>query len=352
MNVLKDFVTSPPEIEPFAFGVVPGRVVHEILTGRMAEVVDLVSDVYLAHRQSLASNPPSSFLTFSDRRRDRIVALPADLRDGWPVAGLKWISSWPENVESGVPRASAVLVLNRRDTGYPFAVLEASIISAVRTAGSAVLAAECLPFNKNAAPKTLRMGFVGCGFIARYILEMFIARQWNFNKLIAFDLVEDRARVFLELARTYAAPELARSHEDVIQQSDIVVFATTSTKPYVTDPGLFRHHPLVLHISLRDLSPNIILSANNIVDDVEHCLSAETSPHLAEQQVGNRTFVSGTIAEAIDGSLGLDPERATIVSPFGMGILDLAIGRFVYREARRLQAIYEIPNFFHDRGQE
>ena len=344
-------MASSDEIEPFAFGVVPGRVVHEILTSRMAEIVDLVGDVYLAHRQSLANNPPSSFLTFSDRHRDRIIALPADLRDGWPVAGLKWISSWPENIEFGVPRASAVLVLNRRDTGYPFAVLEASIISAVRTAGSAVLAAECLlPSGKHAAPRTLRIGFVGCGLIARYIWEMFMARGWTFGKVMAFDLVADRARAFLALARAHTATALARSHEDAIQQSDIVVFATTATKPHVTDPSLFRHRPIVLHISLRDLSPNVILSANNVVDDVDHCLCAETSPHLAEQQVGHRSFVSGTLAEAIGGTLPLSPERPTIVSPFGMGILDLAVGRFVYREARRRRAICEIPDFFHDRG--
>jgi len=335
--------------EHFSFGVVPGQVVYEILTSRMADVVGLVKDAYLAHRHALASNPHSQFLTFADRPRDRIIALAADLRNGTPVAGVKWISSWPENVQSGLPRASAVIVLNRRDTGYPYAILEGSIISAVRTAGSAVLAAECLlERGPESRRRPIRIGFVGCGVIARHILDMCIARQWTFQHIAAFDLDHERAQNFLHRIGDHTATATARSHDELIEQSDMVVFATTAPKPYVTDPAPFRHRPLVLHISLRDLSPEIILGANNVVDDIDHCLRAETSPHLAEQRTGHRKFVNGTIAEAITNELVLDASRPTIVSPFGMGVLDLAVARFVYGEARRRNAVHQIPDFFRN----
>src|SRR2546425_12853668 len=55
--------------------------------------------------------------------------------------------------------------------------------------------------------------------------------------------------------------------------------------------------PVVLHISLRDLAPEILLRSQNMVDDVEHVMKANTAPHLAEQQTGNRSFVTGTLAE-------------------------------------------------------
>ena len=109
-------------------------------------------------------NPPSYFLRFPDRPSSRIIALPASIGGRVGVDGLKWISSFPENVEAGIPRASAVLVLNDHDTGYPFACLEGSIISATRTAAMAVSAAGWLSRDR---PRPTRVGFLGTGLIAQ-----------------------------------------------------------------------------------------------------------------------------------------------------------------------------------------
>ena len=78
------------------------------------------------------------------------------------------------------------------------------------------------------------------------------------------------------------------SAEELIRASDLVVLATVAAEPHVTDPTWFDHHPVVLHVSLRDLAPEILLTATNIVDDVEHCQKAGTSTQLAEQLTGNR----------------------------------------------------------------
>ena len=84
----------------------------------------------------------------------------------------------------------------------------------------------------------------------------------------------------------------------------------------------------MLHLSLRDISVNVILASQNIVDDVEHCLKANTSLHLAETALGNRDFIGGTIVDVLDRKVQLDPGKARIFSPFGLGILDIAVSRF------------------------
>ena len=90
--------------------------------GSEKQIVELVEATYRLHGAGDSVNPPSYFLRFPDRPTSRIIALPASIGGDVRVDGLKWISSFPENVAAGIPRASAVLILNDHDTGYPFAV--------------------------------------------------------------------------------------------------------------------------------------------------------------------------------------------------------------------------------------
>ena len=334
---------SPP---PFA--VISGAQVQQALQGSEKQVVALVEATYRLHGEGDSVNPPSYFLRFPDRPTSRIIALPASIGGQVRVDGLKWISSFPENVAVGIPRASAVLILNDHDTGYPFAVLESSIISATRTAASAALAADWLSRGRG---RPTRVGFIGTGLINRYVHTFLAGTGWSFDEIGLFDLSPDSAAGFHGyLDRSGSAGRITAhgSAEELIEASDLVVFATVAGRPHVHDESWFAHNPLVLHVSLRDLSPEIILASTNIVDDVEHCLKADTSPHLAEQLVGNRDFIAGTLDDVMSGRVTLPADRPVVFSPFGLGVLDLAVGKHVYDEVTRSGELHVIDGFFHD----
>jgi ornithine cyclodeaminase len=331
-------------VPPFA--VVPGGQVQRALHGREKQIVELVEATYLVHGAGDSVNPPSYFLRFPDRPSARIIALPASLGGQTRVDGLKWISSFPDNVRAGVPRASAVLILNDHDTGYPFACLEASIISASRTAASAAAAADWLSRGR---PRPARVGFFGVGLIARYIHAFLAGTGWSFDEIGVHDLSPDSTAGFrghLEQSGTTARITVHDSAEELIRSSDLVVFATVAGQPHVTDPSWFDHHPLVLHVSLRDLAPEVLLDAVNVVDDVEHCLKADTSPHLVEQRTGSRDFLHGTLADVMTGRAPVPPDRTVVFSPFGLGVLDLAVGKFVYDEIVRAGELHVVEDFF------
>jgi N-[(2S)-2-amino-2-carboxyethyl]-L-glutamate dehydrogenase len=333
-------------VPPFA--VVPGAQVQEALRGREKQVVELVEATYRLHGAGDSVNPPSYFLRFPDRPTARIIALPASIGGDVRVDGLKWISSFPENVAAGIPRASAVLILNDHDTGYPFACMEASVISATRTAASAAAAADWLSRGR---PRPTRVGFFGVGLIARYIHTFLAGTGWSFDEVGVFDLSPESAagfRSYLGSTGTAGRVTLHGSPEELIRGSDLVVFATIAGEPHVTDPSWFDHCPLVLHVSLRDLAPEVLLRSVNVVDDVEHCLKANTSPHLVEQLTGNRDFLAGTLAEVMAGQVELPTDRPVVFSPFGLGVLDLAVGKYVYDEVARAGDLHVIDDFFSE----
>jgi N-[(2S)-2-amino-2-carboxyethyl]-L-glutamate dehydrogenase len=341
-SVISDPLTVPP------FAVVSGGQVQRALQGQEKEVVELVEATYRLHGVGDSVNPPSYFLRFPDRGSARIIALPASIGGEVRVDGLKWISSFPDNVAAGIPRASAVLILNDHDTGYPFACLEASIISASRTAASAVLAADWLSRHR---PRPARIGFVGLGLIARYIHTFLVGTGWSFDQVGVHDLSADSAAGFsgyLDQSGTAGQVTIYDSAEALIRSSDLVVFATVAAEPHVRDVSWFQHNPVVLHISLRDLAPEVLLASTNIVDDVEHCLKADTSPHLVEQLTGSRDFLAGTLEDVMAGRVRLSAEKPVIFSPFGLGVLDLAVGKYVYDKLASCGDLHIIDDFFHE----
>ena len=332
----------------FELSIINGKTVSDIIHSRLEECIGVVRDAYLAHAQGKSVNPDSYFLRFPEKPDCRIIALPAYLGDGFDVAGLKWIASYPGNVRRGFPRASAVLVLNRYDTGYPFAILESSIISAARTAASAVLAAHWL---RGQSRRAHALGIVGTGLIARYVYDFLIGTGWEIGEVQLYDVSPAESEKF---RGTTCRPERHRAItivsdiSQLIGACDLIVFTTVAPKPHVTDVSLFAHNPLVLHISLRDLAPGILLASQNVVDDVEHVMKANTSPHLVEQQTGNRDFVTGTLADIMTGRRAVEGGRPIIFSPFGMGILDLAVGKWVYDRAVAAGRDLRLTDFFHE----
>src|SRR5438067_2562493 len=168
----------------FELSIINGKTVFDIIHARRADCIEIVRDAYLAHARGESVNPDSYFLRFPEKPDCRIIALPAYLGNGVGVAGLKWIASFPGNVQRGFPRASAVLVLNSCETGYPFAILESSILSAARTAASAALAAYWLNGRSRRAHS---LGIVGTGFIARYVYDFLVDTGWEIEDVRLYD---------------------------------------------------------------------------------------------------------------------------------------------------------------------
>ena len=336
-------------MKPSDILILRGGEVDALLTGRELEIMEVVGRAYLVHGRGESHLPHSTFLRFPNDEVNRIIALPAFLGEGFGVAGMKWIASFPANVKKGFARASAVLILNNATTGLPEAILESSLISARRTAASAALAARELRRDR-ATPSA---GLIGTGVI-NYETARFLLRALpDLNRFVLYDLDRERAEAFAasltEMLHAVREVEVAVTDDprEVYRDHALISYATTAVKPHVDDLSDCQAGATILHVSLRDLTPEVILAHDNVVDDVDHVLRASTSVHLAEQQVGHRNFIRCTLADLLEGKAPAkrDESQLTIFSPFGLGVLDLAVGQLVRERALETGQGTVVENF-------
>jgi len=311
--------------------ILTGDDVDYILKDQEQVIVDLVAQAYVTHAQGGSALPQSSFLRFPDNQRDRIIALPAYLGGNVACAGIKWIASFPGNIERGLDRASAVMLLNSVETGYPLAMMEGSIISAKRTAASAALAARTLHTHE---PVT-SAGIIGCGLINFEVVQFLRALFPSLTTLVLFDAQTDRTKLFGQRVQTrFDGCEIigVNSINEVFQHTRLISFATTATVPHIADSSLLQAGSTILHVSLRDFAPQVILDVDNVVDDIDHVCRERTSVHLAAEQTGNRSHMRCTLADILErrATARASTTRPLIFSPFGLGILDIALGHYVY----------------------
>jgi N-[(2S)-2-amino-2-carboxyethyl]-L-glutamate dehydrogenase len=318
--------------------------VREVLDADHAEVIAAVRHAYLEHARGETTVPESLFLRFPESARDRVIALPARLGGADPVVGVKWIASFPGNVAAGMERASAVVVLNSPRTGRPLCVLEGSVISARRTAASAALASATLPGTEPVTGASV----IGCGVVNAEIVRFLTVVHPGLREVTVFDLDADRAGAFARrcAAELNLTASVVGHRDEALAAHGLVSLATTAGVPHL-DLRACRPGSLVLHVSLRDVTIDGVLGAVNIVDDRDHVLRAATSVHLAEQHVGHRGFIAATIGELLldGGTHARDPRRVTLFSPFGLGVLDLAVADLVLRGARESGLGVEMPDF-------
>lgn len=342
-----------PGVPPFS--LITADVVTRILDAEVATARQVVERVYVQAANGEIVNPPSLFLRPDAGRPERFIALPAALAGPSPAVGIKWIGSFPGNVDRGLPRASAVIVLNDPETGFPVACLEGAAISATRTALSAVVGAEALAGRRESG----RLAVIGAGVISLRTIEMLLASGWSLRQLAVFDLRVEKAARFIQAAgragARFAAEEpgagatgrVVRTAGEAVAGADLVLIATTATTPWLDDPALTQPGVTVLHLSLRDITPDTMAGCAHVVDDPTHAAREGTSLELAIREAGLAAEAVRPIGALLSGAApARDPGRSAIYSPFGLGSLDVALAHFVLERARAEGLLIEVPGFF------
>lgn len=271
---------------------------------------------------------------------NRIIAMPAFVGGTVQAAGLKWIASFPDNTLSGLPRAHSVLLLNKSDTGVPYAILNSPLPSVARTvAVSAVMLRHYL----QARPATgrLRVGIIGFGPVGQHHYDMC---GKLFGEFIDEVLIYDIRGAKLETpviekadAGYRGRTRLAESWEELYNNCNVIITCTVSDHRYIDQPPLAGS--LLLHVSLRDYKAAALEHVKAIVvDDWDEVCRENTDIELLHLERGLTKDATCSLADIVcrDALGKLAADESVLFCPMGMAVFDIATAAYWVQKAQSL----------------
>ena len=289
----------------------------------MPDVIRVVEDAFTALGQNKVSMPPKSYLVVE---HGDFRAMPAAIAG---AAGIKWINVHPENVVKGLPSIMAILIYNDPETGYPLAIMDATQITAYRTAAASAIASKYL------ARKNSRiLGIVGAGHQA---YPHIMAHLELFD--LALIKVHDCSKTAVDrLINSLPDCKLAACSIDETVASDIVCTLTPSKLPILNEewikPGTHINAVGADAKGKEELEPSILKKAMVIVDDLRQASTAGEINVPVSNGIYKVGQIHATLSEIILGEkVGrTDDKTITIFDSTGIAIEDIATAKLVYEK--------------------
>jgi ornithine cyclodeaminase/alanine dehydrogenase-like protein (mu-crystallin family) len=304
----------------------------------MAAMVDVIERAFAVKAAGQVRMPPKVMITWADEPgteelHGRIMAMPAYVGGEFDVAGLKWIPSVPGNpARNGLPRANALVLLTDRETGLPLAVMDGTVVSAMRTGAVTGVALRHL-----ADPATEDACLLGAGVLAHTQLAALRVVLPSLREVRVYD--PDTARLARFCDRAGADVRAAATAEEAVRGAGAVVPATMAVEPSFAAEWIAPGATVVLVSSLD--GPLALQAATDllVVDDWEH-----ESTH--EGRYAQRLVAAGLVpadgsqaVELADVVAGSHPGRTAageriVVTPVGLAMDDVAAAWHVLAGAR------------------
>jgi ornithine cyclodeaminase len=301
----------------------------------MKTALQAVENAFKLHHRGEGILPHKTVLDMDERRRGRGNAMPAYVGGSYHAFGIKWIAGFPGNpARYGLPRATGLTILNDAEKGIPLAVMDCTLLSAMRTGAVTGVGARLL-----ARPDSSTAALIGAGVQARTQLEALKEVLPGLQEVRAFDIRREAAEAFAAEARARHGLEAraVESAEQAVRGADVVVTVTVADEPIVKEawmkPGSF----FSAVGSYQEEEFEVVSGSDLVVvDGLEHVLHRET-PVIAlmiKRGLLPRERVLELGAILCGGHPGRRSERQRVFfSPIGMAVEDICLSCEVYRLA-------------------
>ena len=307
----------------------------------MGKCIEAVEEALACHVREDMVLPSKTVVRWGDVKTEaimgRINAMPAYIGGRVNKAGIKWMGSSPLNPKKfELPRASGVLILNDPETKLPIAIMDATIISAMRTGAVGGIGMKYLSRKDSGV-----MGIIGAGVQAR---TQALAAKTVFpglEKILVSDIFPARIGTWCREMSTklQISCQSAKSAEEAVRESNFFVTVTTAHEPIVRKDWI-QPGQTFIHMGGYEDEVGVVKRADKIVVDswkeIYH-RGLQTLVIAYEQKIVTEKDIYAEIGEIIIGQKkGRENDKEFIYyNTIGMGIEDVAFGTWILEEAKK-----------------
>jgi ornithine cyclodeaminase/alanine dehydrogenase-like protein (mu-crystallin family) len=258
--------------------------------------------------------------------------------------GLKVICIFPSNAERGLDLHQGGVLLFDGETGELRALLDASAVTAVRTAAVSGVATRLL-----ARKDARRLAILGSGVQARSHLEA-MAVVGEFEDARVWSRTPERAAAFAADAQAPFPVKAVETAEEALRGADVVVTATTSAEPIVRRewlaPGAHVNAVGSSIPTTRELDADTMAAAALFADARESMVNEGGDYLLAVPEAGiGPEHIRAELGEILIGSKDgrRSDDELTVFKSLGLAAEDLAAAEHVYSRAQAEGAGTTVP---------
>ena len=323
----------PPMVERAELVLLDAAQVPRVLP--MGRCIDLMGDTLASLARGEAQNPLRSIIRLPDAGQ-LFGLMPASLGPGRSF-GVKAISVVPGNRAVQLESHQGYVLVFEAGHGQPIAVVDASAVTAIRTAAVSGVATRLL-----AREDASDLAILGSGTQARSHLEAMLAVR-PIRRVRAWSPHRERLERFVADARARFGTEVeaAASAEEAVRDADIVCTVTASSNPVLHGAWLSSG----MHInavgsstpSARELDGEAVRRSRLFVDRRESTLneSGDVLAAIRDGVIGEDHIVAELGALLIGACAGRRaPDEVTLFKSLGLAIEDVAAADEAARQAR------------------
>jgi ornithine cyclodeaminase len=301
----------------------------------MKECIEVMARAFASLARGEATMPQRQIVWLPDRS-GALGVMPAQA-SGLGVLGLKAVTFFPRNEGSELDSHQGAVLLFEAGRGRLLAVVDATSVTAVRTAAVTALATRLL-----AREDAGDLALIGSGVQARTHLEALLLVR-RIRRVRVASKTPDRARAFgeRESKRHGIAVTACATVREAVEGADIVCALTSSREPVVLGewlaPGAHVNAVGSSVASARELDAAAVSRSRLFVDRREAAL-AEAGDFLIakKERAVTDEHIVGELGEVVVGAAPgrRSPSEITLFKSVGLAIEDVAAAHHIYAKAR------------------